>query len=78
MAISNELNTLKINISNAYNMIQTKGGTVPANKNTQNLSDAINTIQGGGSGTDYFVDTISSNNYKAINLIKSIPPMKVL
>ena len=48
MAVSNELNTLKANISNAYNAIQAKGGTIPTNKNTQNLSDAINTIQGGG------------------------------
>lgn len=49
MAISNELNTLKTNILSAYNAIQIKGGTIPANKNTQNLSDAISTIQGGGS-----------------------------
>ena len=77
MAISNELNTLKANILRAYTMIQNKGGTIPANKNTQNLSNAINTIQGGGSGTDYFVDSISSNNYKAIKLIKSIPPITV-
>ena len=77
MAISNELNTLKANISRAYTMIQNKGGTIPTNKNTQNLSSAISTIQGGGSGTDYFVDSISSNNYKAIKLIKSIPPITV-
>ena len=77
MAISNELNTLKANISRAYTMVQNKGGTIPTNKNTQNLSSAISTIQGGGSGTDYFVDSISSNNYKAIKLIKSIPPITV-
>ena len=77
MAISNELNTLKANISRAYTMIQNKGGTIPTNKNTQNLSSAISTIQGGGSGTDYFVDSIPSNNYKAIKLIKSIPPITV-
>ena len=77
MAISNELNTLKANISRAYTMIQNKGGTIPTNKNTQNLSSAISTIQGGGSGTDYFVDNIPSNNYKAIKLIKNIPPITV-
>lgn len=77
MAISNELNTLKANISNAYNAIQAKGGTIPTNKNTQNLSDAINTIQGGGSGTDYFVDSIIVGRYKAIELIKTIPPITV-
>ena len=77
MAISNELNTLKANISNAYNAIQAKGGTIPTNKNTQNLSDAINTIQGGGGGTDYFVDSIIVGRYKAIGLIKTIPPITV-
>ena len=77
MAVSNELNTLKANISNAYNAIQAKGGTIPTNKNTQNLSDAINTIQGGGGGTDYFVDSIIVGRYKVTELIKTIPPITV-
>ena len=77
MAVSNELNTLKANISNAYNAIQAKGGTIPTNKNTQNLSEAINTIQGGGGGTDYFVDSIVVGRYKATELIKTIPPITV-
>ena len=77
MSISNELNTLKANISNAYNAIQAKGGTIPTNKNTQNLSDAINTIQGGGGGTDYFVDSIVVGRYEATELIKTIPPITV-
>lgn len=77
MAVSNELNTLKANISNAYNAIQAKGGTIPTNKNTQNLSDAINTIQGGGGGTDYLVDSIVVGRYKATELIKTIPPITV-
>ena len=77
MAVSNELNTLKANISNAYNAIQAKGGTIPTNKNTQNLSDAINTIQGGGGGTDYFVDSIIVGRYEVIELIKAIPPITV-
>ena len=77
MAISNELTTLKANISNAYNAIQAKGGTIPTNKNTQNLSNAINTIQGGGGVDDYLITTLTSSKYKIIQLIKAIPPMSI-
>ena len=67
MAISNELNTLKTNILSAYNTIQAKGGTVPTNKNTQNLSDAINTIQGGGSvSSPLFSGSYDRNGLKQI------------
>ena len=44
MSISTELTTLSTNITNAYNAIQTKGGTIPTNKNTENLETAINSI----------------------------------
>ena len=44
MSISTELTTLSTNITNAYNAIQTKGGTIPTNKNTENLETAIDSI----------------------------------
>lgn len=67
MAISDELNTLKTNILSAYNTIQAKGGTIPTNKNTQNLSDAINTIQGGGSvSSPLFSGSYDRNGLKQI------------
>ena len=44
MSISTELTALSTNITNAYNAIQTKGGTIPTNKNTENLETAINSI----------------------------------
>ena len=50
MAIADTINSMKTNITNAYNTIQTKGGTVPTNKNLANLSTAINSISTGGSG----------------------------
>ena len=50
MAIADTINSMKTNITNAYNAIQTKGGTVPTNKNLANLSTAINSISTGGSG----------------------------
>lgn len=50
MAIADTINSMKTNITNAYNAIQTKGGTIPTNKNLENLSTAINSISTGGSG----------------------------
>lgn len=48
MAIADTINSMKTNITNAYNAIQVKGGTVPTNKNLTNLSTAINSIPAGG------------------------------
>lgn len=48
MAIADTINSMKTNITNAYNAVQTKGGTVPTNKNLENLSTAINSIEAGG------------------------------
>lgn len=39
---------MKTNITNAYNAIQAKGGTIPTKKNLENLSTAINSISTGG------------------------------
>ena len=50
MAIADTINSMKTNITNAYNAIQTKGGTIPTNKNLVNLSTAINSIPAGGTG----------------------------
>ena len=61
MAIANEIATLKTNITNAYNSINTKGGTIPTNKNTENLSSAIDSIpSGGGDVSDYFTTPLVS------------------
>lgn len=45
MAISDRLNKLTTDITNAYTSIENKGGTIPANKNTNNLSTAIDSIE---------------------------------
>lgn len=51
MSIATELTALSTNLSNAYDAVSNKGGTIPANKNTANLADAINSISGGGSAS---------------------------
>lgn len=49
MSIASQLTALEGNISNAYDMVAQRGGTVPARKNMENLDDAIATIPSGGS-----------------------------
>ena len=46
MAISDTINSLKEHIGNAYTAIGKKKGTVPANKNCENLKAAIESIAG--------------------------------
>lgn len=48
MSIASELSALNGYILGAYNEINDKGGTVPANKNMANLATAIASISGGG------------------------------
>ena len=50
MSIASELTKLETDITNAYSAVQIKGGTIPSNKNTNNLATAINSISGGGGG----------------------------
>lgn len=50
MSIASELTALNGYILGAYDEINTKGGTVPANKNMANLASAIASIESGGGG----------------------------
>lgn len=48
MAISDKLTKLTTDITDAYTAVDNKGGTIPTDKNTENLPAAINSITGGG------------------------------
>lgn len=50
MSIASELSALNGYILSAYDEVNDKGGTVPANKNMANLASAIASISGGGGG----------------------------
>lgn len=70
MSIASKLTQLTTDITNAYDAINTKGGTLPANKNTNNLANAITSIpQGGGSSVKekdvnfYDYDGTLTNSY---------------
>ena len=65
MSIADKLSKLQTDVTNAYSSIESKGGTIPANKNTQNLASAIDTITGGGGTTAYTV-TFNSNGGSAV------------
>ena len=45
MAISDRLTKLTTDITNAYTSIENKGGTIPSDKNTNNLATAIDSIE---------------------------------
>ena len=53
MAIADKILKLETDIDNAYTYISNKGGTVPQNKNTENLSNAIDSIPSGGGSHDW-------------------------
>lgn len=44
MSIADKITSIKQHITNAYTAIQTKGGTIPTNKNIENLNSAITSI----------------------------------
>lgn len=50
MSIASELNAMNGYILGAYDEINSKGGTVPSNKNMANLASSIASISGGGGG----------------------------
>lgn len=48
MSVATEIQNLETNIRGAYAKVSEKGGTLPNNKNTENLADSIDTIPTGG------------------------------
>lgn len=63
MAILDTITSIENNLTNAYDVCQEKGATIPAKKNLANLADAINSIDGKGSTGIYGVaiDITNSN-----------------
>ena len=65
MSIASELTALNGYILGAYDEINTKGGTVPANKNMANLATAIGSISTGGSTTITPLSVTENGTYTA-------------
>lgn len=51
--ISDTISSIQTNLENAYDELEDKGATIPANKNIQNLANAIASIQSGGGGENF-------------------------
>ena len=49
MSIASQLQAYKNGLTDAYNMVSQKGGTMPVHKNMSSLASSIATIPGGGS-----------------------------
>lgn len=58
MSIASEITRISNNIASAYSAIQSKGGTIPVNRDSANLVTAVNSISGGSSVTTYHVIVI--------------------
>lgn len=54
MSVATEITKLQTDISNAYDSVETMGGTIPTDKNTNNLSTAIESIPSGGGTQDIY------------------------
>lgn len=52
MAISDQIQNYNDGLLDAYDTVQTRGGTVPTNKNLVNLPDAIDSIPSGGGAVE--------------------------
>ena len=65
MSIASQLTALEGNISDAYDMVAQRGGTVPARKNMENLDDAIATIPSGSSTTITPLSVTENGTYTA-------------
>lgn len=80
MAISDKLTKLATDITNAYDAIDDKGGTIPANKNTDNLENAIRSIENGGQ-SEYNAKIITTpivSQYSGIvRFIKETPAVDI-
>lgn len=50
MTIASEIQRIKDNIADAYDVAEAKGATMPVTENSNNLADCINSISSGGGG----------------------------
>ena len=60
MATADLLQELATDLQNAYTAVSNKGGTIPANKNTNNLATAIASIPSGGVQTEVVKKTLTT------------------
>lgn len=62
MSIASEITRIQTNVANAYDALEAKGATMPANENTDSLVATINTISAGGG------DVVTILNHTGLNI----------
>ena len=79
MSIQSQIDRINTNIANAYDAVDTMGGTLPVTQNSANLPDAIATIVSPyisvdyieGTGTQYIDTVITPNDNYIIEMTAS-------
>ena len=71
MSVADQIQALNDGLLDAYDAVETKGGTVPASKNLDNLPDAIETITSGGADPEFFGCT---DGEEEMNYLENIMP----
>lgn len=64
--IADTINSMKQHIEDAYGIVEEKGGTIPDNKNLENMADSIGSISGGGEEEIKFTGHYDEEGLKAI------------
>jgi hypothetical protein len=64
MSVADKINSIKTHVADAYTGISNKGGTIPTNKNIENLKAAIETISSGAELNIHYGDTAPEDTSK--------------
>ena len=65
MSVADKITQLVSDISASYQKIESKGGTIPSSKNTNNLPDAIDSIPSGGEPVITPIEITENGTYTA-------------
>lgn len=78
MSVADKITQLINDISSSYQKIESKGGTIPTNKNTNNLPDAIDSIpSGGGEAVIEPIEITENGTYTAPEGVDGYSPIIV-
>lgn len=81
MAVADTLNTLITDLTNAYTTLENKGADIPTNKNTNNLAEAIQSLNVGNITSEVITKTLdveSSTNITFNTTKGQIPKLIIL